>query len=80
LLDKFHGFAETLEDVGRHIDRSHEAYAKAMKQLREGRGNLAEQARKLRALGIKSAKPVPDALRPAHDEPDPDESGPMELQ
>ncbi len=80
LLDKFHGFAETLEDVGRHIDRSHDAYAKAMKQLREGRGNLAEQARKLRALGIKSAKPVPEALRPAHDEPDPDESGSTELQ
>ncbi len=80
LLDKFHGFAETLEEVGRHIDRSHDAYAKAMKQLREGRGNLAEQARKLRALGIKSAKPVPDALRPAHDEHDPDETSTTELQ
>ena len=80
LLDKLHGFAETLEDVGKHIDKSHEAYAKAMKQLREGRGNLAGQARKLRALGIKSAKPVPDALQPADEEADPEEADPPALQ
>src|SRR5690606_15828721 len=80
LYDKFLGFIDSLEEVGRNLRRSEEAYDKAMKQLRDGRGNLAGQALKLRDLGIKSEKKLPASLRQL-DEGDADpESEPGEDQ
>lgn len=80
LLDKFLGFVSSMEDVGKHLDKSHEAYEKAMKQLRDGRGNLTDQAFRLKSLGIKSAKATPPSIRhldipetPEEADTDPDE-------
>ena len=56
LYDKFVGFTETMAEVGRAIQKSDEAYGKAMKQLTEGTGNLVVRAEKLRALGVKASK------------------------
>jgi DNA recombination protein RmuC len=64
LYDKFVSFAETLEDVGRHIDRTQQSYATAIGQLKGGGGNLVGQAIKLRNLGLKSSKEIPAALLP----------------
>jgi len=63
LLDKFLGFVTSMEDVGKHLDKSHEAYARAMKQLRDGRGNLTDQALRLKSLGIKTSKSTPGSIR-----------------
>ncbi len=62
LLDKFIGFAETLEEVGKHINRSSDAYSDAIKKLRDGKGNLVDQAMKLKKLGIGSRKSLPNSL------------------
>lgn len=59
LYDKFAGFVESLEDVGRHIEKSQESYREAMGRLRDGRGNLLGQAEKLRELGVKTKKQLP---------------------
>ena len=59
LYDKFAGFVATLEDVGKHLSRSQEAYLQALGQLRDGRGNLISRVQKLKRLGIKSTKPLP---------------------
>ena len=56
LYEKFVRFTESLEDVGKHITRTQDFYNKAMGQLKEGRGNLIDQAEKLKKLGIKTSK------------------------
>ncbi len=64
LYEKFVGFLETLDDVGRHLSRSQDSFHKAVSQLREGRGNLINQALKLKKLGVKSPKQVPLNMLP----------------
>lgn len=62
LYDKFAGFVESLEDIGRSIDRSQKSYDSAMKQLKTGSGNLMGQVEKLKKLGVKSQKAIPSRL------------------
>ncbi|WP_029903785.1 DNA recombination protein RmuC [Prevotella sp. 10(H)] len=61
LYDKFAGFVDTLQDVGKNIERSQRAYDKAFSQLKEGNGNLMRQAEMLKELGIKAQKELPDS-------------------
>ena len=56
LYDKFVGFAQTLESVGKSIDQAQSSFQTAFKQLAEGRGNLVGRAEKLRLLGVKANK------------------------
>lgn len=62
LYDKFVGFIENLEDVGRRIRQTNESYESAMKQLSTGAGNLVGQAEKLRELGANASKKLPNEL------------------
>lgn len=59
LYDKFVGFVNTLEGVGKNLDQAQEQFQKAMGQLVNGRGNLVSKANKLRQLGIRSSKNLP---------------------
>lgn len=60
LYDKFAGFVETLQDVGKNIDRTQKSYDKAFIQLKDGNGNLIRQAEMLKELGIKPQKELPN--------------------
>lgn len=60
LYDKFAGFVDSLQDIGKNIERSQKAYDKAYSQLSEGNGNLIRQAEMLKELGIKSQKELPN--------------------
>ncbi|SBV95357.1 DNA recombination protein RmuC [uncultured Dysgonomonas sp.] len=60
LYDKFAGFVDTLQDVGKNIERSQKSYDKAFSQLKEGNGNLMRQAEMLKELGVKAQKELPD--------------------
>ncbi len=62
LYDKFVGFVSSLEDVGRGLERAQKSYDQAWGQLRSGRGNLVTSSEKLRELGVKAAKKLPDGL------------------
>lgn len=64
LYEKFVGFLDSMEDVGKQLNRSQESYLKAIGQLRDGKDNLIRQAEKLKELGIKSAKRIPKPLMP----------------
>lgn len=59
MYEKFVGFATSMEELGRNIDRSKSAYDAAVGQLTSGRGNLVSQAQTLRNLGLKSTKELP---------------------
>lgn len=56
LYDKFVGFAETMNDLGKSLGQAQTRYETAMKQLKEGSGNLVGRADKLHRLGVKAAK------------------------
>jgi DNA recombination protein RmuC len=64
LYEKFVGFVDTMEDVGKNIDKAHDSYNKAIGQLKDGRGNLVGQALKLKNLGIKSDKAINPNMLP----------------
>ena len=62
LYDKFVGFVENLEKVGRNIDQAKNTYNDAFKQLSTGNDNLITQTIKLKSLGIKNKKNLPQSL------------------
>lgn len=69
LYDKFAGFAETLEKVGRQLDTARDSHAQAMRQLKDGRGNLMSRAENLRLMGVKASRQLPAHLLPDSAEP-----------
>ena len=62
MYDKFVGFVEDLISVGKKIDDAKDSYTDAMKKLHEGRGNLVNGAEKIKALGAKASKSLPQSL------------------
>jgi len=58
LYNKFVGFTQTFEEIGKSLKTSQDKYDIAIGQLRDGRGNLVNQANKLRNLGLKSEKRI----------------------
>lgn len=62
LFDKFTGFVENLEKVGKHLDNAKTSYDNAHSQLKTGNDNLVLQANKLKELGVKNKKELPPNL------------------
>ncbi|TZF96250.1 DNA recombination protein RmuC [Chryseobacterium panacisoli] len=62
LYDKFVGFVDNLEKVGRNLDQAKNVYNDAYKQLHTGNDNLVIQTQKLKSLGIKNKKDLPQSL------------------
>ncbi|NQT60112.1 MAG: DNA recombination protein RmuC [Bacteroidetes bacterium] len=62
LYDKFVSFVENLEDVGKFLDKSKEAYNHSYKQLSTGKDNLVLQSTKLKNLGLKNKKKLSPEL------------------
>ena len=62
LLDKFVGFVEDLEDVGRKIDSVKQSYDASMNKLVTGKGNLIRRTEKIKELGAKPAKELPKGI------------------
>ncbi len=56
LYDKFVGFVEDLDDLGRKLQGCVATYDKAQNKLSSGKGNLIKRAEDLKALGIKNSK------------------------
>lgn len=62
LYDKFVGFITNLEKVGRNIELAQSAYTDAYKQLSTGNDNLVLQTQKLKDLGVRAKKSIPESL------------------
>jgi Uncharacterized protein conserved in bacteria len=60
LYDKFVGFVDNLSAVGTSLDKAQKSYQDAFNQLKEGKGNLISQAEKLKELGVKAKKKLPE--------------------
>jgi DNA recombination protein RmuC len=64
IYEKLVTFSESMEEIGKHIDRTQLVYNTAIGQLKNGHGNLMGQATKLKSLGLKSNKVIAPTLLP----------------
>jgi DNA recombination protein RmuC len=62
LFDKFKGFVDDLEDIGKKLTATRSSYDDAMNKLSSGKGNLIRRAEKLKELGVKPEKKLPQNL------------------
>ncbi|MDG1486422.1 MAG: DNA recombination protein RmuC [Porticoccaceae bacterium] len=62
LYDQFVLYVEALDEVGRYLDKSTEAWDTARKRLSTGRGNLVRRSEELKKLGAKTKKTLPPEL------------------
>ncbi|WP_165748986.1 DNA recombination protein RmuC [Cellulophaga sp. Z1A5H] len=69
LYDKFEGFVSDLMKVGKKMDEAKVEYRGAMNKLVDGRGNIVTSIQKLKKMGAKAKKSIPDSLlKRAHDD------------
>ncbi|MEL6485193.1 MAG: DNA recombination protein RmuC, partial [Bacteroidota bacterium] len=62
LYDKFVGFIDDLKEVGKKMDDAKGEYKNAMNKLFEGRGNIVTSIEKLKKLGAKAKKSLPEPI------------------
>lgn len=62
LYDKLRLFSDNFLEVGAQIDKAHNTYNHALKQLSEGRGNVIQQAEQLKGLGVPIKRPIANQL------------------
>ena len=60
LYDKFEGFVADLIKIGKKIDESKVEYGAAMNKLVDGKGNLIVSVEKLKKMGAKAKKALPE--------------------
>ena len=71
LYDKFEGLVSDLTGVGKKLDAAKTDYSAAMNKLVEGKGNLITSVEKLKKMGAKAKKSLPEAIiKRAEDEND----------
>ncbi len=58
LYDKFVGFLEDMDKIGKSIDGSRNAYEAAINKLYKGSGNLVKRAQEIEKLGAKTTKQI----------------------
>jgi DNA recombination protein RmuC len=58
LYEKFVGFVDDLEEVGKRLGAAQKSYDDAHGKLSSGKGNLIRQVERIRELGLKPSKPL----------------------
>ncbi|WP_299094893.1 DNA recombination protein RmuC [Winogradskyella sp.] len=62
LYDKFEGLVTDLTGVGKKIDAAKNDYSAAMNKLVEGKGNLISRVEKIKKMGAKAKKALPESI------------------
>jgi len=62
LYDKFEGLVGDLTGIGKKLDSAKTDYSAAMNKLVEGKGNLIKSVEKLKKLGAKAKKSLPENI------------------
>jgi len=62
LYDKFVGLIDDLIDMGTKLKQTHKSYEASMNKLSSGKGNLVGKVQKLRELGVKAKKTLPESM------------------
>ena len=59
MYDKFVGFADDMDKLGKQLNTAQSTYHDSMKKLNSGTGNLVSRAENIKALGAKANKSLP---------------------
>ncbi|TNF04353.1 MAG: DNA recombination protein RmuC [Gammaproteobacteria bacterium] len=70
LYDQLVLVVESLDDVGKHLDKSQQAWQQTRKRLVDGRGNLVKKFEDIRKLGARTSRQLPDKLVEEADDQD----------
>jgi DNA recombination protein RmuC len=62
LYDKFEGFVSDLIKIGKKMDEAKIEYGNAMNKLVDGKGNLVNSVEKLKKMGAKAKKALPESV------------------
>ncbi len=62
LYDKFEGFVSDLIKIGKKMDEAKIEYGNAMNKLIDGKGNLITSVEKLKKMGAKAKKALPESV------------------
>ncbi|MCO6164082.1 DNA recombination protein RmuC [Flavobacterium sp. NRK F7] len=62
LYDKFEGFVSDLIKIGKKMDEAKSEYGNAMNKLVDGKGNLVVSVEKLKKMGAKAKKALPESV------------------
>ncbi len=62
LYDKFEGLVTDLIKIGKKMDEAKVEYSGAMNKLTEGKGNLVNSVEKLKKMGAKAKKALPETI------------------
>ena len=62
LYDKFEGFVGDLIKIGKKMDEAKIEYSNAMNKLVDGKGNLITSVEKLKKMGAKAKKALPESV------------------
>lgn len=62
LYDKFVGFVDDLEQIGKRLDQAQSSYHDAFNKLKSGKGNLIKAAERVKELGVKPSKAIASNL------------------
>ena len=60
MIDKLTDLAASVESIGSSLKSANKHYETAMNRLKEGRGNILDKAEKIKNLGAKVSKPIPE--------------------
>lgn len=60
LIDKFYSLLEDLTHLGKDLNAAQKSYDDAINKLSEGKGNLIRRVEKIKELGAKTKKKLPD--------------------
>ncbi|WP_020406750.1 DNA recombination protein RmuC [Hahella ganghwensis] len=77
LYDKFVNFTTDLEAIGQRLEQTQKAYDGAMGKLSVGRGNLVARVEKLKQLGARASKQLPESLTAQESLAEPEEEDSM---
>lgn len=64
IFDQFALVIESLDEVGRNIDKAKESFEQTHKRISTGRGNLVRRVKLLEELGARNKKKLPASLDP----------------
>lgn len=62
MYDKFAGFVEDMQKIGKNMETLEKSYDSAMNKLSSGRGNLINQAESFKGLGVSPTKSIDKEL------------------
>jgi DNA recombination protein RmuC len=62
LYDQLVLVVESLDELGRHIDKSQDAWQQTRKRLVDGRGNLVKKFEEIKKLGARTKRQLPEGL------------------